>query len=537
MSDVYTKLFELEKRIMRLEQGVKSEPTPNAPPQPVFTSPQAAKPTKSEPQTSNLLGFFGAACFIFACILLIKLSIDSGWLTPGRQLLLSTFFGLSLILTAFIPFKNQRRYLSLLPAAGIVILNLTVYGGFFIHQLFSAPAALILTSGISVFSIYLFQSQKFDFYLVTAIVGTYLGPLFFTTPLFADSYLVLYYFVWSVVFSGLSIHFKSRNLVTLASYFALFSLSLISFRSSSYGLIATIQFLQFLVFLISVFLYSTNNKSPLTKNESWTFLPLLLFFYGSQYWLLSKLEIPHLNEIALAFTAFLFVVQYAAEKMLKRELETKPMIHTLAALILFHTIYLNMLPDALRPMVALFLCGLFFMFTPKEYSYEKYFGVYLTLFAVFILGYIGCLFDDSSKEIMSPLTSLLYGFGLLLFSIFNKSALIKKEAQFVFIMSAHLQSLLGFYRLADHVGVFYFTGLTVSIFWILYALFVLFLGFKKKNFLVAKSSLLILGLCTFKVFIFDVNDAGSIARIVSLIALGATLYGVGLAYKKIEGLT
>src|SRR3990172_5842303 len=74
---------------------------PVTPPQPVrATAPAAARRDASEDaglSVTTLLGWAGVTAMVLAAAYLISLAIDSGWLTPIRQIGLAVLSGLGLI--------------------------------------------------------------------------------------------------------------------------------------------------------------------------------------------------------------------------------------------------------------------------------------------------------------------------------------------------------------------------------------------------------------------------------------------------------
>src|SRR3990167_8049618 len=100
--------------------------------------PRTAQPKRGAGEAFNWLGFTGVGCFILAAVYLIRLSIETAWLTPERQVLLSAVFGILLIACGELNVVRDRRYGSLLAGAGAVILHLTVYGAYFVHSLLAA---------------------------------------------------------------------------------------------------------------------------------------------------------------------------------------------------------------------------------------------------------------------------------------------------------------------------------------------------------------------------------------------------------------
>ncbi len=159
MAGIEQHLANIDKRLRRLEQIVErqsgrarvapvmeSESVPESPLQPAISResvapalpaglreaasgarPAAAKSVARHPvAVTQVLGWSGAGALVLAAVYFIRLAVDAGWLTPERQAGLAALSGIGLIWIGFwIGFalrKADRRYASLLPAAGIVIL-------------------------------------------------------------------------------------------------------------------------------------------------------------------------------------------------------------------------------------------------------------------------------------------------------------------------------------------------------------------------------------------------------------------------------
>lgn len=79
------------------------------------------------PET-QILGWTGATALVLAVDYLIRLALDTGWLTPERPLTLAVMSAFSLIGTGLWLRHADREYANLLPAGGLVMLFLPIYG-------------------------------------------------------------------------------------------------------------------------------------------------------------------------------------------------------------------------------------------------------------------------------------------------------------------------------------------------------------------------------------------------------------------------
>src|SRR3990167_3287415 len=265
--------------------------------------------------SSNLLGIIAIICFILAAGFIIKLSIDSGWLTPVRQIVIAALFGFSLIGIGLKLLAIDREYASLLPATGIVVLYLSIFAAYRLYFLVSFETAMAISSIVSALCIALYLKIKNDIYPNTAAIGAYLSPAIL--GLNVNTTFTLYYFVMcSLTFSALSIFVKSRSLTVIAAYLAIMVTALVGLDLHQNDLIALMLALQFFIFTIGALLFTKHVHTSLTATESWCFFPTLLIFYVAEYHFLSLID-PNLAAwLSLAFAGFLIALYLAAKQLL-----------------------------------------------------------------------------------------------------------------------------------------------------------------------------------------------------------------------------
>ena len=157
MSDIEQRLSELERRLSTIESLVGASPAPvSASPSPSTTakpttpiltkiqpgqSNQSSKPERIDSKArqssieadrswsvTNILGWGGMTAIVWAAAYMVRLAIDSGWLTPTLQVFSVILIAVCLIGAGLRLRESNHEYAGLLPAAGIVILFLSVYG-------------------------------------------------------------------------------------------------------------------------------------------------------------------------------------------------------------------------------------------------------------------------------------------------------------------------------------------------------------------------------------------------------------------------
>lgn len=396
-SELEQLILKLDARLSRLEGQLSPKSTPVSAPPPI--------PRKLEAKArapSNLLGIVGVACLVLAMILLIKFSIDSGWLTPMRQLILATLFGSSLVAAPFVLKMSDREYLSLLPAGGVVILHLTNYGGIFYHGIISPLTGIFLVWGIGLLSLWLLTRFRHDAYGFLAIAGTYIGSAFLKTSFPSLVPMALNILIWDIIFTVFAIQLKNRNLISIAAYFSLGVVALFQLDPSGGGQdlapsFALIQFLQILVYSLGTAYYSVINQKPMTEKEAWQLFPVYLFFYGLEFHILDSINPLMATIFSITFSLILLGLYFYARKDAKDEsLASTDSLSTLVGLILLHSIYIvniNDLGKIIFGLVPLALIG----FYGKRLKSLNLGG--LQILSYFILGYSTLLLISNPSKI------------------------------------------------------------------------------------------------------------------------------------------
>jgi uncharacterized membrane protein len=125
-----TRIEALERRLELIEArlGIRVECPSSS--EPDLSSNQSPKTSVVETSSGGkILGAIAVFFFVLAGMYMVKLAIDSGWLTPARQLGLTVLFGLTMVAGAFWVRRFDSPYSGYLAATGVVVLFLAAYGG------------------------------------------------------------------------------------------------------------------------------------------------------------------------------------------------------------------------------------------------------------------------------------------------------------------------------------------------------------------------------------------------------------------------
>lgn len=494
----------------------------------------------SQTESGNWLGVIAVACFVLAAAFIIKLSIETGWLTPARQVGLATLFGLSLIGSGLWLRKSDRQYASYLPAAGIVILYLSVFGAHRYYSMISFEGALFATSAISALCIWLYKEMRHDLYALTAAVGSYVAPIAVGLNTL-DIFSVYYYVLCSIAFATVSIFVNSRTLSAVAAYLAISTTAYIGFNLANNELIACALAFHFGIFAIGTALQTYRNRVQLTEGAAFAYFPVLVLFYAMEYIYIGRINPDLPPWCALGSAAFLVAVYVLAKRLMPhRTLGSRSVVIAFVTLACFHSGYLELMPGDFRPWLFSFII-LTLALTPAKFLKPTRGGERvwmiprIAVLAILGIEYVSMVFKLFDKPSVQPfdvsVLTVMAGLSSLWFAIVM---MVNGEKKLFgdnrsLLVAAHILAILGFYNLVHSQG-----SLAVSAAWLLYAVAVMAYAFKLRDEVMAKSALAVLGLAAAKALLYDASSAPTVVRIICLLLTGAVLYGAGLLMRRIS---
>ena len=559
MKTLEERLEQVEARLARIEQllpampvtrGADADTTAQAgeaaavEPVPVFRPPVAAlSPTRKMADPSyrsvshsltvtQILGWTGATALVLAVAYLIRLALDAGWLTPERQLGLAVLSGFALIGAGLKLRAADRQYASLLPAGGLVVLFLSIYGAHLYYHFIGAPmatGAVILTCLAALWLGRLFESELYGLF---AVVGSYSAPFLLHTLAGSVTDLVIYFSAWSVLFCLYSIWIGHRRAYLLAAYMALLGFHFLwkQMAPDEWEAAFVFQAIQFAIFLGGAIGFSVRHQRPMSRDEALVHLPLLLIFYALQYALLHQ-HLPALAPwIALGSAGVLLLGHWVATRMLGQPLESSAvLVGAYTSLALFHAGYMELLPDAFAPWVALLLLPAVALAYRARGGVVSVSWPFRALIAVlFAINYLRAVGDTDIDAVPGhQLLALLFAAELYVAYVLARRLPALQSLATPALVVGHVALMSAAVQIFDG-------ELVVSFAWGAIALACLALAFKYGDKALGKSSLLIFAASAAKVMLFDLSSATPLVRIGLLVILGVTLYVGGWMYRKVD---
>ncbi len=481
----------------------------------------------------SILGWGGALALVLAASYLIRLAIDSGWLTPVRQVAFAAIFGVLLVAAGFAMRTINRQYAGLLPAAGVAVLFLAIYGGHLYHEIIGARQAGVAVLLVCAASLWLCRAFSSDMYALFAVAGSYSAPLLLRTESGSITDLAIYFTAWSVVFAIFAVWHGRRLIYLLAAYLAFVAFDVAWRQTGSGHWIAVLVFqsAQFLIFGLATVMFSVRRQSPLDAPSAVPHLPPLLLFYFLQYTLLKQ----HLPEFA-PWIAVLSLVLVALLFLFARGREGQALpggellLSSYSALVLFHAGYVESVPHDWAPWFVVFAVPLLIYAGLRAVdSPTARIPVWIVAGIIALENYFRVTFETEVRAV--PAHQLLpVAYALLLYGgyWFARRERALNQARPVMLYMGHLSAMAAALQLLTE-------PILQSAAWGVLAVACLMLSLRMTDKMLGQSSLAVFGMAAFKVLLVDLKGASPVARIVGLVVLGIALYAGGLLYQRLLG--
>lgn len=487
------------------------------------------------------LAYTGVLFFVLAASFFIKLSIDSGWLSPIRQFAGAVLFGLALIASGDFMREKDRSYSSFLPGAGIVVLFMSAYSGYLYFQLYDYTIGVLLVGLIAIASLFLFLEFKHSFFLIVSVIGTYFVPVLIRGYSGDITSVCLYFVFWDILYCICAVMLRQRQLIALSAYLAIGAWQLLFSGLPSQDDLALgaalFQAAQFLIFTSGVAFFSVRLKLPLTSTETWALLPVLVFFYVVEYALISSIAPALAPWISIGFAALIYFIYSTTKAMLgKSTLESSPAVITFIALSLHHSVYLELLPARFAPWLVLAIMALSIFGRSRESrtdgSRDQYWPASFVFFAMFLSEYAKLVSSHHPAGSTEHVTLNFIFFGLMFLSYLSRQPGTTLNWWLLFL--AKIQALYGLFILSEYLAPRIYVGYVSSSLWSFFALLLLGYAQQIRDPMLARSAVAVFGLVAVKVLFSDIDSSSSLARVIALVLIGALLYLGGFIWRRVN---
>lgn len=497
-----------------------------------WTPPKQFGKTPRPGAPGNWLGYIAVLCFILAALFIIKLSVETGWLTPERQIGIAFLFGAGLIGCGLKVLPLDKEYGSLLPAAGIIVLYLSTFAAHRLYFLWSFQTALVVSTLVSAVCIGLYLRIRHDVYSIAASIGTYLAPVALNVG--GNATFSLYYFlICSCTFATISLWVESRTLTVISAYLAILISGIVGLSMGQEMFLAIMLSLHFFVFAIGIYFYSGQLRQPMTEYEAWSLLPVLVIFYAMEYFYISRALPGWAPWVSIGFACILIALYLSTKKYHPdKVIGSQSLIMTFSTLVFFHSIYLDLLPDDIRPWLFPIIVSVWAFLPKNTFRRPDSLSSWVPLLSIFLILAIELgtmiihLFQDEDASLWLVVSSCALLSIWLAILAKRKDIETREEFGLMVLLTAHGLAIMILYQLFSNL-------LAVSASWLFYAVCVISFAFYKKDKIMAKSALLVLSVAAGKALLYDAASAPTIVRSACLLLTGVVLYACGFVIKKI----
>lgn len=525
------------------QEATSSGPFQPLPPQVIVqsSSPSTTQVTASAIGKYASLGVVSVFFFLLAAAYALSLAYQSGYLTPRGILYLLSAVGVGLVGSGYISYTKDKKFQSFLPVTGILILNAVFYSATAVYGMMGSELGLMMTLGISVLGIFLYEEFKYDVYWIIAVLGAY----FFPFLLKQDSDLTIwnsFLVVSSLGFALASVFVNKRPLSLMACVCAFVA---VASRQNEYTDLTPIIFmaLHLAIFLSGFVLFFRKSKKLLEQGEAFALFIMGVFFHIYSEILAQKSGLLVEITVAVLTMAIFFGLRMYVEALLEPEQREKSFATEALEALLFFMVsslgYVIAVPEQWRALFVMAMLGLTVALLGKKLtSFRRLFSVVvgICLAGMFFYEYGSLIFFNNNEyKELKWIWMLVWGTIILLSEKrVSTLALLKDVSQKFWVAYyglGHILLLKLLFLVTKEYGQSDFQVIFVSI----YAGFFVFLGFKLKLKNLAKSALPILVFISSLLLLgLGVGDTSPIVRIFSFLGAGVAFWAAGFLLRKID---
>ncbi len=506
----------------------------------------------------RLLGKIGVFAVLVGVAFFIKYAFDNNWVGPVGRVMIGVIIGALAIVLGERLRNRYENYSDVLMGGGLGILYLSTYAAFIFYNLIGAPMAYLLLMCITGLSVILSIVYNAKPLAIVGLICGFLVPVLVsvTTPSYAE--LLTYVLILDIGVVMVSYVYKwiSLNHIAFIGTMGSFIVSAaqhVDQVSPGYKAVSiafySYAFVYFLIFLTSSILHHVARKEHSTSDDV-VFVAMNGLSHGLLGYMLLNPIYPNLMGYFMLFLAIVYsVVAYISFETNKEDVVLNKFLAGMAAL--YVTVAIPLHFDGIWISLFWFIEAIVFYVVDKNLKGQNLYmyGAIVYIFGLLqVFGYVGTLV--SNKQAVFVNTS----FGLYAVAILTAYILVWllqeelnrggaeeiKSLQAMYLTIAQILTLVAItaeinryygYKLKEGYSVYNERNTAVSIFWMLYAICLLFVGFVKQIRFIRVFGLILFGITALKLFL-EIFMMGQLYAIVSSITLGVLALIGSFAYAK-----
>ncbi|MBU3668771.1 MAG: DUF2339 domain-containing protein [Candidatus Taylorbacteria bacterium] len=514
------------------------------------------KELTNEEVGGRLLGKIGIFAVLIGLAIFIKYAFDNNWVGPVGKVMVGMMIGVLGIILGSTLRKKYENYSDVLMGGGLGVLYLSSYSAFFFYHLLSSNAAYVILMLITGVSVVLSIHNNTKALAIVGIVCGFLTPVLVSvqTPTFVE--LLTYILILDVGVVMVSYVYKwiQLNHIAFVGTMAAFIVSAaqhVDQISVGYKMTSityySYAFVYFLIFLAASIAHHVVRKENSNQDDI-VFIALNGLSHALLGYMLLYPIYPGLMGYFMLFLAVIYsVVAYLSFETHKGDEVLNKFLAGMAALFLTTAIPLHF--DGVWIALFWFIEAIIFYVVDKSLKGQN---LYSYGSMVYVLGLIQVFTYTGIRYGENPAVFINKSFGLYLVATITAYVLAyilhvdenktekTKQLTGMYIGAAQVLTLIAItaeisrfygYKIQEGYRVYGERDTVISIFWMLYAIFLLVVGFMKNTRFFRIFGLILFVLTAAKIFI-QIFTLGPLYAIIASITLGVLALLASFGYAK-----
>lgn len=475
------------------------------------------------PSVARVLGIGGSLALVSAGVYIVKLCIDSGWLTPERQIILVALAGLALLFSSFFFPKIDQKYATSMSVCGLMLNYVAIGGAAEYYHLIGPGMAMALIMAVTVLGLYVSQALNSVMLAYVGALAIYSAPLSYEKAFSSDFNMALFCVFWGVIFCVQAIVLKSRSVYLAALYLGLSSFH-ITREGNPSDAVLFFQFAQLVVFGSGMLAFLFRHKTAMTTGETYAHLPAIILYYILQADVARSIRPGYEFLLPALSIVIVFMFFRLAERLLKGQSEAGAlMVSTLAGILVFHAY--NAAPgitDQIQCYAGLCILPIFALAHAARFPFKKFWPLPAALGLIAINAAPLALISEQ----VPSWASLLFVAEIYAVFVALRQIPERQSAMLFLLYVGHIYSMIALYRAINHeIKTSVVWGL-IAVGWFVYAKLI-------KSPKVAQAALILYSAAGFKLIVLDLGDSEPVVKILALIIVGAAFFLGGWIYQRI----
>jgi uncharacterized membrane protein len=529
----------------------------------------------------------GMVALVLGVSFFLKYAFDNGWIGETGRVMIGIVIGITLLGFGEKFIRKYFGYGQILTGGGIVVLYLSLFSAFNFYHLIDAPTAFVFMVIVTAIGVLLSVRYNALTLMVTSVIGGFAAPFMVSTGENQQVALFSYVLLLDLAILGVSV-FKRWHEVHFIGFIG--TLLLVGGWFGEFytkeQLWSTFFFftLFFLVYSLSALVYNLYKKEKSTGTEQILSLFTGVVYFSSSYAILNPDYHPFMGFFALIMAIYYFLWAYLVRALTSLDDKLYGFLAvlstgfiTLAIGIQFeqNIITIGWLIEAMLlaytgvatknrlvkgvAIVVSVLAMVRMLFLDSSLARdavavfnERFFTYLFGIISLYIMAWIWKTYTkESGLEIEAKKLATVFMILANFFTLFAGSLEITtyydkqvRHEQNTLNVLTQQQDVNGRFGYQDEYNTRYQdtykiqnqlenkSSISLSIFWIIYAIILLLVGVSLRSRGVRIGGLMLLLFAILKLFFYDLWSLGTLYRIISSMTLGVVLLSVSYGYQK-----